>query len=287
VSVSEAILALDEFSPCLSKSPPSSNPSTRPDPACQTTLHLNLHGLTARAKKPAFRKNNVPSLTSMESLCGAQIWVREFFLILVTPILCNKSHVRKRGARNIESIVIVVAPHNRIISVASGSDALSPLHDTAVDSMQVLLALGDANVGDEAPFINVAVLGVLERCRVSQNICVVRMLRLTRLKRVVLSGFGTLTVSLRKMETPYSAWALASISSKSHPSRNFSSPLIVMTVPSMPTGWGTMLSSDRTILVRPELTATAYNQYVSHLCSMLLSGRSVQSMWRPNRRRQE
>jgi hypothetical protein len=223
----------------------------------------------------------------MESLRGAQIWVREVFLTLATPKLGIKSHVRKRGARKVKSVVIVVAPHNRITTVASGSDTLSPLHDTAVDLMQVLLALGDANVGDEAPPGDVAVLRLLEGYCVSHNVFVVRLLRLTRLKRVVLSGSGTLTVSLRKMETPYSAWALASISSKSHPSRNFSSPLIVMTVPSMPTGWGMMLSSDRTILVRPESIATAYKQLVSHFCCMLLSGRSVRSMWKPDRRQQE
>jgi hypothetical protein len=94
------------------------------------------------------------------------------------------------------------------------------------------------------------------------------MLGLTRLKRAVLSGSGTETVSLRKMETPYSAWALASMSSKSQPSRNFSSPLIVMIVPSMPMGWGITLSSDRTILVRPESIATAYKQAVSHFLTV-------------------
>lgn len=98
----------------------------------------------------------------MESLRGAQIRVRHFFLRLQTPILCIESHVRNRGATNIESVGVVVAPHNRIAIVACRADALSSLHDAAVDTVQVLGTFGNANVRDEAPPGHVAVLGLLQ-----------------------------------------------------------------------------------------------------------------------------
>jgi hypothetical protein len=106
---------------------------TPPHPTCQTTFQLSLHRLPVRTKEVAIRKNNIPPLTSMEPLRRAQVRVRHIFLTLETSILRIERHIRNRGAFDVKGIVVVVAPHNSITIVASCADALSLLHDAAVD----------------------------------------------------------------------------------------------------------------------------------------------------------